>query len=278
VVGLMNAQFAVQNGRVYLLEVNPRASRTAPFVSKATGRPLAKIAARCMVGKSLRRQGIRHELLPVHFSVKESVFPFNKFPGVDPLLGPEMRSTGEVMGIGTQFGEAFAKAMAGTGMTLPQSGTVLISVRDADKLRVVELARLLQARALKVVATQGTAAVLQAADVECERVNKVKEGRPHCVDLIKNGGVQFIVNTTEDKRSVEESRSIRAAAIQHNVCYFTTLAGAQAAAIAMGHLDKVQVNRLQDLHRNPNNIHVQDALDPARRRPAARRTQTSEIG
>ncbi len=248
VCGLMNTQFAVQDGKVYLLEVNPRASRTAPFVSKATGRPLAKIAARCMAGVSLREQGVTAEVLPKYFSVKESVFPFNKFPGVDPLLGPEMRSTGEVMGVGAHFGEAFAKALAGAGMIVPSGGTAFVSVRDEDKARAIELSRTLRARGFRVVATRGTAAAIQAAGVPCEPINKVKEGRPHCVDLIKNGEVQFIANTTEGKRSIEESRSIRAAAIQHKVCYFTTMAGAQAAAIAMDHLDKVQVNRLQDLH------------------------------
>jgi carbamoyl-phosphate synthase large subunit len=250
VVGLMNTQFAVQDGKVYLLEVNPRASRTSPFVSKATGRPLAKIAARCMAGITLKEQGVTGEILPKYFSVKESVFPFNKFPGVDPLLGPEMRSTGEVMGIGAHFGEAFAKALAGSGMTVPSGGTAFVSVRDEDKARAIELSRVLRTRGFRVVATKGTAAAIQAAGIPCEAINKVKEGRPHCVDLIKNGEVQFIANTTEGKRSIEESRSIRAAAIQHKVCYFTTMAGAQAAAIAMDHLDKVQVNRLQDLHRS----------------------------
>jgi carbamoyl-phosphate synthase large subunit len=250
VCGLMNTQFAVQDGKVYLLEVNPRASRTSPFVSKATGRPLAKIAARCMAGISLREQGVTGEITPKYFSVKESVFPFNKFPGVDPLLGPEMRSTGEVMGVGGHFGEAFAKALAGAGMIVPSGGTAFVSVRDEDKARAIELARVLRTRGFRVVATRGTAAAIQAAGVPCEPINKVKEGRPHCVDLIKNGEVQFIANTTEGKRSIEESRSIRAAAIQHKVCYFTTMAGAQAAAIAMDHLDKVQVNRLQDLHQS----------------------------
>jgi carbamoyl-phosphate synthase large subunit len=249
VVGLMNVQFALQDGEVYLLEVNPRASRTSPFVSKATGRPLAKIAARCMVGQSLKAQGVTGEIVPRHFSVKESVFPFGKFPGVDPLLGPEMRSTGEVVGVGDHFGEAFAKSLAGAGMTVPQGGTAFISVRDPDKPRAIELARTLAAKGFQVVATRGTAAAILEAGVPCTPVNKVKEGRPHCVDLIKNGEIHFIANTTEGKRSIEESRSIRAAAIQNKVCYFTTMAGAQAAAIAMDHLDKVAVNRLQDLHR-----------------------------
>ena len=248
VVGLMNVQFALQGDKLYLLEVNPRASRSAPFVSKATGRPLAKIAARCMAGQSLVSQGVVGEILPKHYSVKESVFPFAKFPGVDSILGPEMRSTGEVMGVGAHFGEAFAKAMAGAGMSLPAGGTAFISVREADKPRAVALARLLAAKGFRIVATHGTCVSIQAAGIACEPVNKVKEGRPHCVDMIKNGEIQFIANTTEGKRSTEESHSIRAAAIVQKLCYFTTIAGAYAAAIAMNHLDRVQVNRLQDLH------------------------------
>ena len=250
--GLMNVQFAVQGGkaeeRVYLLEVNPRASRTSPFVSKATGRPLAKIAARCMAGQTLAGQGVTAELLPRHYSVKESVFPFNKFPGVDPLLGPEMKSTGEVMGVGESFGEAFNKALLAAGMVVPEAGTAFISVREQDKPRSVELGRALVAKGFRVVATAGTAKFLSEAGVPCEPINKVKEGRPHCVDAIKNGEIHFVCNTTEGKQSIEESRSIRAAAMQHKLCYFTTLAGALAAALAMDHLDKVQVNRLQDLH------------------------------
>jgi carbamoyl-phosphate synthase large subunit len=248
VVGLMNAQFAVQGEKVYLLEVNPRASRTSPFVSKATGRPLAKIAARCMAGKSLREQGITGEVIPPYYSVKESVFPFAKFPGVDPLLGPEMRSTGEVMGVGAFFGEAFNKALLAAGMTVPRAGTAFVSVRENDKPKAVELARILTAKGFRVVATHGTAAMINSAGIACEGVNKVKEGRPHCVDMIKNGEIHFIANTTEGKKSIEESRSIRGAAIQHKVCYFTTIAGALAAAVAMDHLDKEDVNRLQDLH------------------------------
>jgi carbamoyl-phosphate synthase large subunit len=248
VVGLMNAQFAVQDTTVYLLEVNPRASRTSPFVSKATGRPLAKIAARCMAGQSLASQGVTSEIIPPYFSVKESVFPFGKFPGVDPLLGPEMRSTGEVMGVGAHFGEAFNKALLAAGMIVPRQGTAFISVRDSDKAKAIELAKLLAAKNFRVTATHGTAAAIRAAGVECEGVNKVKEGRPHCVDMIKNGEIHFIANTTEGKTSIEESRSIRAAAIQHKICYFTTIAGAYAAAIAMDHLDALDVNRLQALH------------------------------
>ncbi|PTU32063.1 carbamoyl-phosphate synthase large subunit [Stenotrophobium rhamnosiphilum] len=248
VIGLMNAQFAVQGEKVYLLEVNPRASRTSPFVSKATGRPLAKIAARCMAGKSLKEQGIIGEVIPPYYSVKESVFPFAKFPAVDPLLGPEMRSTGEVMGVGAVFGEAFNKALLAAGVTVPSSGTAFISVREGDKPKAVELARLLSGKGFRVLATHGTAALVKEAGIPCEGVNKVKEGRPHCVDMIKNGEIHFIANTTEGKKSIEESRSIRGAAIQHKICYFTTIAGALAAAVAMDHLDNEDVNRLQDLH------------------------------
>ncbi len=252
VVGMMNTQFAVQGSKVYLLEVNPRASRTSPFVSKATGRPLAKIAARCMAGQSLRSQGVTQEIIPTYYSVKESVFPFNKFPSVDPLLGPEMRSTGEVMGTGLHFGEAFNKALLAAGVMVPRSGTVFISVRDQDKVKAVELARVLADKGFKVMATHGTAAAIQEAGVACQGVNKVKEGRPHCVDMIKNGEIQFIANTTEGKKSIEESRSIRGAAIQYKVCYFTTISGALAAAVAMDHQDELEVNRLQTLHASLN--------------------------
>ncbi len=250
--GLMNIQFAVQGGKgaekVFLLEVNPRASRTSPFVSKATGRPLAKIAARCMAGQSLKSQGITAELIPKHYSVKESVFPFNKFPGVDPLLGPEMKSTGEVMGVGASFGEAFNKALLAAGMVIPDTGTAFLSVRAQDKPKAVELARMLVSKGFRVVATEGTAKIVQAAGVPCDAINKVKEGRPHCVDAIKNGEIHFVCNTTEGKQSIEESKSIRAAAMQQRLTYFTTIAGAMAAAQAMDHLDNVIVNRLQDLH------------------------------
>ncbi len=250
--GLMNIQFAVQGAkgaeRVFLLEVNPRASRTSPFVSKATGRPLAKIAARIMAGQTLKSLGVTSELIPKHYSVKESVFPFAKFPGVDPLLGPEMKSTGEVMGVGASFGEAFNKALLAASMVVPESGTAFISVRAQDKPKAVELARTLNSKGFKVVATSGTAAFITEAGVPCASVNKVKEGRPHCVDAIKNGEIHFVCNTTDGKQSIEESKSIRAAAMQQRLTYFTTIAGAQAAAMAMDHLDNVQVNRLQDLH------------------------------
>src|SRR6202008_3885184 len=209
--------------------------------------PLAKIAARCMVGQSLAAQGVTTELLPPYFSVKESVFPFNKFPGVDPLLGPEMRSTGEVMGVGMHFGEAYNKALLAGGVLVPRTGCAFLSVRDGDKPKAIEVARILVAKGFRVVATHGTAASIRESGVPCEGVNKVKEGRPHCVDMIKSGEIQFIANTTEGKKSIEESHSIRAAAIQQKLCYFTTIAGAFAAAIAMDHLDRVEVNRLQDL-------------------------------
>ncbi len=248
VIGLMNAQFAIQNGDIYIIEVNPRASRTVPFVSKAIGLPLAKIAVRCMVGKHLAEQGIERDRKPDYYSVKEAVFPFVKFPSVDPVLGPEMRSTGEVMGVGRYFGEAFAKSQMAAGVELPSGGGAFISVRDADKPIAVELARMLVDSGFHLVATHGTADAIQAAGIECAHVNKVKEGRPHCVDLIKNGDIQIIVNTTEGKRAIAESHSIRSTAIQYKVAYFTTIAGARASCLALQHLDKIEVNRLQDLH------------------------------
>ena len=201
-----------------------------------------------MVGRLLKDQGIENELIPAYYSVKEAVFPFNKFPSVDPLLGPEMRSTGEVMGVGSTFGEAFFKALLGGGNAIPRNGAAFLSVRDGDKAKAIEVARLLTAKGFKVVATHGTAEEIRRAGIACEGVNKVKEGRPHCVDMIKNGDIQFIANTTEGKKSIEESRSIRSAAIQHKVCYFTTISGAHAAAVAMDFLDNVEVNRLQALH------------------------------
>ncbi|HDO34255.1 MAG TPA: carbamoyl-phosphate synthase large subunit, partial [Chromatiales bacterium] len=217
VVGLMNAQFAIQDGTIYILEVNPRASRTVPFVSKATGLPLAKIAARCMVGRGLDGQGIHGEVVPRFFSVKEAVFPFIKFPGVDPLLGPEMKSTGEVMGVGSSFGEAFAKAQLGAGVDLPRSGRVFLSLRDTDKPGAAELGRGLVARGLEILATRGTAAVLERAGIPCTRVNKVTEGRPHIVDMIKNDEIGLIVNTTEGRQAIADSYEIRREALQHKV-------------------------------------------------------------
>jgi len=247
--GLMNTQFAIQNGVVYLLEVNPRASRTVPFVSKAVGMPLAKIAARVMVGESLRKQGVKSPSAPPYFAVKESVFPFAKFPDSDPILGPEMKSTGEVMGTGRTFGEAYAKAQLASGVVLPLSGTALLSVRDRDKPAAIELARSLEGRGFEIVGTHGTADALEEAGVRCRRANKVREGRPHIVDMIKNGEVSLIVNTTEGKQAIMESQSIRAEAVHYKVTYYTTIAAAKATCDALDHIDDVEVNRLQDLHR-----------------------------
>ena len=249
VVGLMNTQFAIQNDDVYLLEVNPRASRTVPFVSKAIGIPLAKIAARVMVGESLEEQGFVDQRIPGYFSVKESVFPFIKFAGADPILGPEMKSTGEVMGIGRSFGEAYAKAQLASGVVLPTEGTALLSVRNSDKAGAVELANILVARGFEIVGTHGTAEYLREAGVKCWRVNKVREGRPHIVDMIKNGEFTLIVNTTEGKQAIQESHSIRAEAVRRNVTYYTTLGAAVATCTALEHLDDSDVNRLQDLHK-----------------------------
>ena len=248
VIGLMNTQFAIQNGSVYLLEVNPRASRTVPFVSKSIGIPLAKIAARVMVGESLKEQGFVDQRIPEYFSVKESVFPFMKFPGADPILGPEMKSTGEVMGVGRSFGEAYAKAQLASGVVLPTTGTALLSVRDHDKDGAVELANILVERGFDIVGTHGTAEFLNSAGVKCRRVNKVREGRPHIVDMIKNAEFSLIVNTTEGKQAIEESHSIRAEAVRRNVTYYTTLGAAVATCTALQHLDDSDVNRLQDLH------------------------------
>ena len=248
VVGIMNTQFAIQNGSIYVLEVNPRASRTIPFVSKAIGQPLAKIAAKAMAGITLAEQNIVASTKRPYFSVKESVFPFNKFPDADPILGPEMKSTGEVMGTGDTFGEAYAKAQLASGVVLPVAGTALISVRDQDKPAAVELARALIDRGFETVATDGTAMALAEAGVPCRRVNKVREGRPHIVDMIKNNEFSLIVNTTEGKQAIRESHSIRAAAVHQKVTYYTTLAAAKATCDALEYQNNVVVNRLQDLH------------------------------
>jgi carbamoyl-phosphate synthase large subunit len=248
VVGLMNTQFAIQNNVIYILEVNPRASRTVPFVSKAIGIPLAKIAAKVMVGEMLAKQGFVNQRNPDYFSVKEAVFPFIKFPGADPILGPEMKSTGEVMGVGRSFGEAYAKAQLASGVVLPRQGAALLSVRDRDKDSAVELAKILEARGFDLVATHGTAKHLAAAGVSCRRANKVREGRPHIVDMIKNGEIDLIVNTTEGKQAIHESHSIRAEAVRKGVTYYTTLGAAIATCTAIEHLDDSDVNRLQDLH------------------------------
>jgi carbamoyl-phosphate synthase large subunit len=248
VVGLMNVQFAIQNGIVYVLEVNPRASRTVPFVSKATGVQLAKAGARAMTGRTLAELGLTRERVPGFFSVKEAVFPFAKFPDSDPILGPEMKSTGEVMGTGRSFGEAYAKAQTASGVTIPTRGVCLISVRERDKPGAIQLARLLIDRGFEIVATHGTADVLDAAGVRCRRANKVREGRPHIVDMIKNDEISLIVNTTEGKRAINESNSIRREAVSRKVTYYTTLSAAVATCEAIDHLQEVEVNRLQDLH------------------------------
>lgn len=261
VVGLMNVQFAIQqqvvDGKkqdvVYVLEVNPRASRTVPFVSKATGLQLAKIAARCMAGQSLDEQGIFKEVVPPYFSVKEAVFPFVKFPGVDTILGPEMKSTGEVMGIGKTFGEAFVKSQMGAGVKIPRSGKVFLSVKDNDKPRAVEVARELVKRGFTIVATRGTAAAVNAAGIEAATVNKVAEGRPHVVDMIKNRDIVLVINTVEEKRNaIVDSRTIRTTALGARVETITTIAGAEAAVQGMGYLDEIQVYDLQGLHKTLN--------------------------
>jgi len=250
VIGLMNVQFAIQGGVVFVLEVNPRASRTVPFVSKATGVAVAKIAARCMLGRSLREQGVRVDVVPPYFSVKESVFPFSKFLGVDPLLGPEMRSTGEVMGVGKTFGEALFKSQLAAGATLPPRGTVFLSVKDLDKPKTVEIARLLNEMGYSLVATRGTAAAVEAAGIPVKAVNKVKDGRPHVVDLLKNGEIDLVITTVEEKRSaIADSRSIRTTALAQRVTYYTTVAGGRAAVEGMRHLAALEVYDLQSLHR-----------------------------
>ncbi|MEP6608966.1 MAG: carbamoyl-phosphate synthase large subunit [Burkholderiaceae bacterium] len=254
VVGLMNVQFAIQADHgastVYVLEVNPRASRTVPFVSKATGKPLAKIAALVMVGITLEQQGETREVVPPYYSIKESVFPFAKFPGVDPLLGPEMRSTGEVMGVGETFGEALFKSQLGAGSTLPESGTVFLSVMDSDKPKAVMLARLLHDKGYQLVATRGTAHAIDEAGIPVTVVNKVKDGRPHVVDLLKNGDIHLVVTTVSEVRSqIADSRSIRTTALAQRVTYYTTMAGGRAAIEGLQQLDRLQVYDLQSLHR-----------------------------
>jgi carbamoyl-phosphate synthase large subunit len=249
VVGLMNVQFAIQGETVYVLEVNPRASRTVPFVSKACGLQLAKIAARCMTGVKLKDQGVTKEIVPPYYSVKEAVFPFIKFPGVDTILGPEMKSTGEVMGIGSTFAEAFVKSQLGSGDVLPKGGKAFISVRREDRERVVEIAQALANLGFQLLATRGTAGALVEAGLNVTPVNKVAEGRPHIVDMIKNNEINFIVNVTEDKRAVHDSYAIRRNALQQKVTYYTTLAGAKAACMGMGYMQELEVQSLQELHK-----------------------------
>ncbi|HLO94227.1 MAG TPA: carbamoyl-phosphate synthase large subunit, partial [Burkholderiaceae bacterium] len=262
VVGLMNVQFAIQGdvtkglseNQVYVLEVNPRASRTVHFVSKATGQQLAKIAARCMAGQKLatqkdRKGEVPHEVVPPYFSVKEAVFPFNKFPGVDPILSPEMRSTGEVMGAGRTFGEAMLKSQLGAGSRLPRQGNVLITVKNNDKARAVAVARDLHALGFGVVATKGTAASIAEAGVPVQVVNKVKDGRPHIVDMIKGGDIQLVFTTVDETRAaIADSRHIRQAALANRVTYYTTMAGCEAAVEGMKHKDGLLVQSLQELH------------------------------
>ncbi|AQV94828.1 MULTISPECIES: carbamoyl-phosphate synthase large subunit [Cupriavidus] len=253
VVGLMNVQFAIQQNNgvdtVYVLEVNPRASRTVPYVSKATGMQLAKIAARCMAGQSLDEQGIGEEVIPPYYSVKEAVFPFNKFPGVDPVLGPEMRSTGEVMGVGKAFGEALFKSQLAAGSRLPEKGTVLITVKDSDKPRAVGVARMLHDMGYPIVATRGTASAIEAAGIPVRVVNKVKDGRPHIVDMIKNGELALVFTTVDETRTaIADSRSIRTSALAHRIPYYTTIAGARAAVEGLKHMQSLEVYDLQSLH------------------------------
>ncbi|MBK6649202.1 MAG: carbamoyl-phosphate synthase large subunit [Betaproteobacteria bacterium] len=253
VVGLMNVQFAIQHvdGKdvIYVLEVNPRASRTVPYVSKATGIQLAKVAARCMAGQTLASQGITKEVTPPYFSVKEAVFPFVKFPGVDTILGPEMKSTGEVMGVGKTFGEAFVKSQLGAGTKLPRGGTAFLTVKNNDKARAVEVARALVALGFEIVATRGTAAAIEAADIPCKLVNKVTEGRPHVVDMIKNGDISLVINTVEERRNaIADSRQIRTSSLLARVTTFTTIAGAEAAVEGMKYMDNLGVISIQEMH------------------------------
>ncbi|MDR8148158.1 carbamoyl phosphate synthase large subunit, partial [Acinetobacter baumannii] len=253
VVGLMNVQFAVKGNDIYVLEVNPRASRTVPFVSKCIGESLAKVAARCMAGQSLESQGFTKEIIPNRFAVKEAVFPFAKFPGVDPMLGPEMKSTGEVMGVGQTFGEAFYKAVLGSNDRLPGLPTegevkhAFLSVRESDKKYIADIAKKLVEYGFKLVATGGTYQVLKEAGLECESVNKVTEGRPHIVDRLKNGEIHLIVNTTEGKQAQYDSAMIRRAALQGKVYYTTTINGAEAVCQAFAVKLPMDVYRLQDL-------------------------------
>ncbi len=246
--GLMNVQYAVKDNEVYLIEVNPRAARTVPFVSKATGMPLAKIAARVMAGQSLLEQGTIEEIIPPYYSVKEVVLPFNKFPGVDPILGPEMRSTGEVMGVGRTFAEAFSKAMLGSNSTLRKKSRALLSVREGDKERVVDLAAKLLKHGFELDATHGTAIVLGEAGINPRLVNKVHEGRPHIQDRIKNGEYDYIVNTTAGRQAIEDSKLLRRSALQYKVHYDTTLNGGFATTMALSADPTEQVISVQEMH------------------------------
>jgi len=253
VVGLMNIQYAVRDGVVYVLEVNPRASRTVPFVSKATGVSLARLATRVIMGKSLKDLGLTREVIPTHISVKEAVFPFARFPGVDTVLGPEMKSTGEVMGLDATFGSAFAKSQLAAGQDLPLSGAVFVSVKDSDKEKraFLDTARLLYELGFKIVSTSGTSKFLSGHGISNQRINKVKEGRPHIVDMIKNRQIDLVINTTGAKSAVSESRPIRSAALAFDIPYTTTLAGAWATALAVQSMvqGKFEVKTLQEYHK-----------------------------
>jgi carbamoyl-phosphate synthase large subunit len=247
--GLMNVQLALQDGKIYVIEVNPRASRTVPFVSKCIGTSLAKVAARCMVGQTLEAQGFTKEIIPPYFSVKEAVFPFNKFPGIDPILGPEMKSTGEVMGVGETFAEAYGKAELGASDEIPYQGTAFISVRERDKAQVSDLAAKLNGLGFRLVATKGTADILKASGIDVEMVNKVKEGRPHIVDMIKSDKINLIINTTEGRQAISDSSTIRSSAEQHRVYYTTTMAGGSAVCEALQFGGDIKVRNLQTLHK-----------------------------
>jgi carbamoyl-phosphate synthase large subunit len=249
VIGLVNAQFAIQKGRIFILEVNPRAARTVPFVSKATGKQLAKIAAKTMIGISLKEQGVKSESSHKFFAVKGPVFPFNKFPDSDPILGPEMKSTGEVMGTGSSFGEAYIKSQHAAGINIPRTGTVFLSVRDPDKTEVfLNLARLLIKKDFKIIATEGTSDFLTRHNINSSYINKVHQGQPHIVDLIREGAIDLIINTTEGKQSIEESFSIRAEAVIRDVTYYTSLEASVATMDAFDYFSMVSVNRLQDYY------------------------------
>ncbi len=258
VVGLMNVQFAIQeqlqpdgskNDVIYVLEVNPRASRTVPFVSKASGVQLAKVAARCMAGQTLDQQGIGAEITPPYFSVKEAVFPFVKFPGVDTILGPEMKSTGEVMGVGKTFGEAFLKAQMAAGEKLPTSGKVFLTVKNSDKPTAIKIARQLKEMGFDLVATRGTAKAIVEAGIDCAVVNKVVEGRPHIVDMLKNDEIAMVINTVEERRNaIADSRTIRTSALAARVTTFTTIAGTEAVVEGMRYIDTLGVISVQEMH------------------------------
>ncbi len=252
VIGLMNVQFAIKGETIYVLEVNPRASRTVPFVSKATSRPLAKVAALCMAGKSLAEQGISEEIIPDYYSVKEAVFPFVKFPGVDTLLGPEMKSTGEVMGVGKTFGEAYDKSQQGAGSVIPQTGTALFSVRNSDKEIAIELAKYLHQVGFSIVGTRGTAAAFEAAGIPTRVANKVMEGRPHIVDLIIDGEADLVINTTSSTETVRDSYTIRREALMHKVTYYTNISSARAMVAAHKAQSAMRVSKLQVLHKTIN--------------------------